>query len=253
MIQYLQDHEEYRPFRMFFLFRMYCLYRDPLDYFWDAEKKEAYFDSEEFRELLQYMKECQDKEAQASTEDRPFNIELFDSYFLGSYPRERQERGELVVMGYPSPDGKPRTVITGTTELSIAATSKKQEGAWTFLEFCLSQDPVKPGYVASQFWSNRNVNEKIIERELALCGQDHEDVLDENGEVLHTMYSEHLVDQESVDAFREMLANARKAPAGNAQVIQIVGEESMAYFENQKSLEQVIDAIQSRVKLMLAE
>ena|GEM_PF-1463152 len=253
MIQYLQDHEEYRPFRMFFLFRMYCLYRDPLDYFWDAEKKEAYFDSEEFRELLQYMKECQDKEAQASTEDRPFNIELFDSYFLGSYPRERQERGELVVMGYPSSDGKPRTVITGTTELSIAATSKKQEGAWTFLEFCLSQDPVKPGYVASQFWSNRNVNEKIIERELALCGQDHEDVLDENGEVLHTMYSEHLVDQESVDVFREILANARKAPAGNSQVQQIVGEETWAYFEGQKSLEQVIDAIQGRVKLFLSE
>ena len=97
------------------------------------------------------------------------------------------------------------------------------------------------------------MNEKIIERELALCGKDHEDILDENGEVIGAMYSEHLVDQESVDAFREMLANARKAPSGNAQVQQIVGEETMAYFEGQKNLEQVIDAIQSRVKLFLAE
>ena len=253
MIQYLREHDEYRPFRRFLFFRMYCLYSDPLDYFWDAKKREAYFDGEEFRTLLQYMKECQDKESQIPAEDRPFNIAQLDCLFLGMYPRERLERGELVVMGYPSPDGKPRTTISGVTELSIAATSKKQEGAWAFLEFCLSQDPVKPGYVSNQFWSNRNVNEKIIERELSLCGQDHEDLLDENGEVIGAMYSEHLVDQESVEVFREMLANARKAPVGNAQVQQIVGEETMAYFEGQKSLEQVIDAIQSRVKLFLAE
>ncbi|MBR3508035.1 MAG: extracellular solute-binding protein [Lachnospiraceae bacterium] len=253
MIQYLRDHDEYRPFRMFLFFRMYCLYGDPLDYFWDAKKREAYFDGEEFRALLQYMKECQDKESQIPAEDRPFNVKQLDVHFLGSYPRERLELGDLVVMGYPSPDGTPRTTINGVTELSITATSKKQEGAWDFLEFCLSQDPVKPGYVAFGFWSNRNVNEKIIERELALCGKDHEDILDENGEVIGAMYSEHLVDQESVDAFREMLANARKAPSGNAQVQQIVGEETMAYFEGQKNLEQVIDAIQSRVKLFLAE
>jgi ABC-type glycerol-3-phosphate transport system substrate-binding protein len=253
MIQYLREHEEYRPFRMFLYFRMYCLYGDSLDYFWDAGKKEAYFGGEEFRALLQYMKECQDKESQIPTEDRPFHVTQLDCRFLGNYPRERQERGEIVVMGYPSPDGKPRTTISGVTELSITATSKKQEGAWDFLEFCLSQDPVKPGYVAFGFWSNRNVNEKIIERELALCGQDHEDLLDENGEVISTMYSEHLVDQESVDVFREILANARKAPAGNSQVQQIVGEETWAYFEGQKSLEQVIDAIQGRVKLFLSE
>ena len=61
------------------------------------------------------------------------------------------------------------------------------------------------------------------------------------------------MNQECVDAFREVLASARKAPAGNSSVKGIVREETWDYFEGQKSIDQVIDAIQKRVGLFLAE
>ena len=252
MVSYLRDKEEWRPFRMYLLFRVFCLHGDPLDYFWDAEKKECYFDGEEFRTLLTYMKECQEKEATVDPSDAPFNIAQMDCYSLSAYAREKKERGDIVVMGYPSPDGKPRTTISGVTALSIVATSKDPEGAWAFLEFVLSQDPVEPGFTSFQLWSNKNVMEKIIEKELSLYGKEYEEFLNEKGEVV-TAYAEHLVNQECVDAFRTILASARKAPAGNASVSTIVGEETWAFFEDQKSIDQMIDSIQQRVKLFLAE
>ena len=252
MIRYLREREEWRPFRAFFLMRMYCL-RSVLDYFWDAETKRASFDSEEFQELLEYMKECQEKETTVSSEDRPFVMGTLNFSWLGAWPRLEEEIGECKVMGYPSPDGKPRTVIRGSMELSIATTSKKQEGAWKFLEFYLAREPGRDDFASGRLWSRKDLMEKMIEKELSLCGKDHEDILDENGEVIGAYYSEHKVDQRCVDAFREALAGIKKAPTGSAAVQMIVIEETNAYFDGQKSLEQVIDAIQKRVGLFLAE
>lgn len=252
MIRYLREREEWRPFRAFFLMRMYCL-RNVLDYFWDAETKRASFDSEEFQELLEYMKECQEKETTVSSEDRPFVMGTLNFSWLGAWPRLEEEIGECKVMGYPSPDGKPRTVIRGSMELSIATTSKKQEGAWKFLEFYLAREPGRDDFASGRLWSRKDLMEKMIEKELSLCGKDHEDILDENGEVIGAYYSEHKVDQRCVDAFREALAGIKKAPTGSSAVQMIVIEETNAYFDGQKSLEQVIDAIQKRVGLFLAE
>ncbi|MBO7339998.1 MAG: extracellular solute-binding protein [Lachnospiraceae bacterium] len=252
MVAYLRDKEEWRPFRQFLFFRMYCLYLDPLDYFWDAEKRECYFDGEEFRTLLAYMKECQEKEAAVDPSDRRFNFAEMDIYGLSAYARAKKELGDIVLMGYPSPDGKPRATIEGVTALSIAKTSKDPDGAWAFLEYVLAYDPVVPGFVGFELWSNKNVMEKIIDKELSLYGKEFEEVINEDGEV-HTYYAEHIVNQECVDAFREVLASARKAPAGNSSVKGIVREETWDYFEGQKSIDQVIDAIQKRVGLFLAE
>ena len=252
MIRYCREHEEWRPFRMFGIMQMYILH-DTLDYFWDAEKKEAHFDSQEFRELLEFMKECKEKENLVPTQDRPYNVELTDLRMLASYADLKEEHGDIVVMGYPSADGTPRTILEGSTEVSVLSTSKDPEGAWKFMEFYLSQAPFEEHPTPYSFWSNRNVLEKMIEKELALFGEDHEDFYDEDGNVTGTLYMKHNVDQECVDAFRNALACVKRTQTGNLQVRIIVGEEAQPYFEGQKTLDQVIDAIQSRVKLFLSE
>ena len=252
MIRYCRDRGEYRPFRQALYLKVF-LFRDPLDYFWDAEKKEAHFDSAEFSELLKYVKECQENEAKISLDEKPFYVERLDYGRLASYPDFKEEHGEIVVMGYPQKDARPRTVITGTTELSIPTSARDAEGAWNFLEFCLSRDPLEDGTNNYKLYSNRNYLERLIEKELSLFGKDHEDVLDENGNVVRTIWSKHNVDQESVDAFREMLANARKAPVGNGFVRTIVLEESEAWFSGQKNPDRVIDVSQNSVRLYLSE
>ena len=253
MVEYLRKKEEYRPFRRMLFMKVY-LFQDDLDYFYD-ESGECRFDSEEFKVLLEYMKECGEKENLVPTENRPFNFSQEHISMLARFADLREELPEdYLIMGYPSPDGTPRTVIEGTTELSILSTTKDPEGAWRFMESYLTAEPMDGLWLKTYaLYSNRNWMQKIIDQELRLCGEDHEDLLDEEGNVIATMYSRHNIDQECVDAFLEALSHARKPAQGAYDVRVIVYEETAPYFEGQKSLEQTVDAVEKRVKLYLAE
>lgn len=254
MIEYLRSKQEYRPFRMFW-FMQYYVFNDDLGYFFDEQTGTHSFDSEEFRELLEYMKECKDKEESMPSE-RPFVFAQEDFRGLASFADFEEEYGEEVrIMGYPTRDRTPLTVIEGTTELSILATAKHPDWAWKFMEFYLSRDP-KEGeriYNTYNIYSNKNWMQAMIEEELPLYGKDHVDVLDEEGNVVGAHYSAHKINQACVDAFLETLSHVRSRPAGTREIRIILYEEAAPYFEGQKTLDQVIDVITNRVSLYLAE
>ena len=91
----------------------------------------------------------------------------------------------------------------------------------------------------------------LIEKELPLFGLNEVERKDEEGNVIGKDVSEHLINQESVDAFIETLSDVRKCPESSMDVRSIVWEETEGYFAGQKSLEDVTDIIQSRVNLLL--
>ena len=255
MVSYLREHEEYQPLRWFLYLRLF-LFQKTLDYFWDGETMESHFDSQEFRDYLSYLKECKDREESGrENEQKPVFYHL-DYHFLRSYPDAVKECGEnLTIMGYPSPDGKPRTILSGNSELAILSTSREPEGAFKFMESYLNADYPLADDVYSGFYlySNQKVMNAMIEKEVSLYGKDHEDILDEEGNVIGAIYAEHAINREYADVFYEILGEAQRTPAGNEPVSMIVNEETMPYFEGQKTLDQTVDAIQSRVKLYLAE
>ena len=255
MIDYLRAHNEYRPLRSFLYIQIFLL-NYTMDYFWDGETRECHFDGDEFKKLLEYCKECKEREqTEGYEEDRPFVMAWISPGSLDSFARVAKEKNQKIkVMGWPSPDGMPKTVMNATSEFSILSTSKKAEGAWLFMESYLATEPTDDhGIPGFSMWSNRHWMQKIIDKELALYGKDHEDILDEDGNVVGAHYQEHIVDQECVDQFLEALESVRKLPPGYMDVRRIVFEEADAYWEGQKSLEQVTDVIQKRVKLFLAE
>ena len=253
MVEYLRGLEEYRPFRDFLLMKMW-LFNYNLDYFYDEEKGEAYFDSADFRTLLEYMKDCHDRESLTSREDLTFHVEYFNMHSLQAlYSQERDLGEELLLVGFPTRDGSPKSMILGSMEVAIVHSCEDKEGAWSFMESYLSAYPKESMFPQYALWSNRNTTQALIDRELPLFGLNEVEIKDAEGNVTGIDYSEHLMNQEGVDAFFETLFNYRKNPAGSRDVASIVYEETGSYFEGQKSLEEVVDVIQKRVTLMLQE
>lgn len=253
MVEYLRGLEEYRPFRDFMLMKMW-LFNYNLDYFYDEEKGEAYFDSADFRTLLEYMKECHDKENLVAREDSVFHVEYFSMQSLQYLYTEERDLGEkILLVGFPTRDGSPRSTISGSMEVAIVHSCEDKEGAWSFMESYLSAYPKESMFPQYALWSNQNTMQTLIDKELPLFGLNKVEYKDEEGNVTKTDFSEHLLNQEGVDAFLEALSAYRKNPTDSRSVSSIVYEETGAYFEGQKSLEEVVDVIQNRVTLMLQE
>lgn len=255
MVEYLRKLEEYRPFRDFWLMKMW-LFNYNLDYFFDEEKGEAYFDSEDFRELMEYMKDCHDRENLTDWENLTFHVEELSLNSLQYlYSKERELGEKMVLVGYPTREGNPKAVIRGMMEAAIVYSCEDKEGAWSFIESYLSAYPQTTLFPQYGLWSNRNTMQVLIDKELPLFGLNEVEIKDEEGNVIGKDVSEHLISQESVDVFLETLSDVRKSSNSSMymDVRSIVWEETESYFAGQKSLEDVTDIIQSRVSLLLQE
>ena len=255
MVEYLRNLEEYRPFRDFRLMKMW-LFNYNLDYFFDEEKGEAYFDSEDFRELMEYMKDCHDRENLTDWENLTFHVEELSLNSLQYlYSKERELGEKMVLVGYPTREGNPKAVIRGMMEAAIVYSCEDKEGAWSFIESYLSAYPQTTLFPQYGLWSNRNTMQVLIDKELPLFGLNEVEIKDEEGNVIGKDVSEHLISQESVDVFLETLSDVRKSSNSSMymDVRSIVWEETESYFAGQKSLEDVTDIIQSRVSLLLQE
>jgi len=253
MVEYLRDLEEYRPFRDFWLMKI-RLFNENLDYFYDEEKGEVYFDSADFRTLMEYMKDCHDRESQMAREDAEFHMKYFSMLSLQDlYSAERESGEKSVLVGFPTRDGSSKSILLGSMEVAIVHSCEDKEGAWRFMENYLSAYPKKTMFPQYGLWSNRNTMQALIDYELPLFGLNEVEIKDEEGNVIGRDFSEHKINQEGVDAFLETLADYRRSPESASSVVKIVYEETEGYFEGQKSLEEVIEIIQNRVSLMLRE
>lgn len=253
MVEYLRGLEEYRPFGQFFFMRMWLL-NENLEYFFDEDKKEAYFDGEDFRQLLEYMKDCQDRENETAEEEREFHVKCLDIHSIQYFFEfEREVEGKVTYVGFPTREGKAKVNMVGNMEAAILRSSPNKDGAWKFMESYLSAYPDKNMNPQYALWSNRQTMQKMIASELPLFGKNKVETKDEAGNVIWTDYSEHNLGPEGVAAFEEMLTDVGKRPANAAAVKQIVWEETASYFAGQKSVSEVTQIIQNRVSLLLKE
>ena len=178
-------------------------------------------------------------------------VEITSKFFDFSGLEEVNPMNEWLMIGYPTREGKPTSSIYGFAEVAILHSCKDADGAWRFIESYLSAYPGE--FAAARLWSNVDVMEKIIDDELALYGKNEVEIRDSEGNVIGKDYTEHRINQNGVDAFRQILSDYQKKPKSVNDVRKIVYEEIPAYYEGQKSLDDVIDVIQNRVNLMLTE
>ncbi len=239
----------------------YCMGVNIDGYFVDYEKRECYFDREEFGEILE---RCSSWEAELPPPIIIDSIEMLETqinemaftepqWLLKSIEIDNMqnvmqynEEGAFW-LGYPGWNGA-ETRLGVVDAFVMNSASKNKEGAWDFLEFLLSQElqdsidwdfPVRRDsfetYLSSSYIKPEN-NSKVF------------------GDIWEKTRNP---TQEEYDLVWEVLDRAIYQPSGyffnNNPIRTILDEESGMYFAGDATLEETVKKIQSRVKLYLNE
>lgn len=241
------------------------------DTFIDWEKGTCNFDSEEFRQMLEFVAGFPAtfswEEGQESTPIRlaADKLLLYKGSISGYYDiqvREAMFNEPVTYIGYPTTDGSAGCVMNCMGGYCVIDKSKNKDGAWEFIEFYLNRD--------SMFsWNFPSMKSKLEEEIAEACKADY--ATDINGEIItdadgnpiinsHHSYSYGDWYYESVPCTEEEIATlwelievARPMPTTNSEVLKIISEEAEAFYTGQKSLDDVVSTIQSRVSMYVGE
>jgi len=244
------------------------LYAD-IDSFIDWEKKECYFDSERFISLLERVENLKAEEYNMNDDykherflereyliTRSISIDSIDRY--AGY-REALE-GFGSIMGYPTHDKIPHFILSTPVLYSINSASQNKEGAWSFLEFLLSEEyqtkkfnDSSRGFSPRKDLFEKRVNNSYLE-------------LNPDAGYFKNKYQNPLTWESGIgypevtdadkDAVRFIVDNAYLINSDvyiNNAYHSIIVEEVDALIAGDKSAEEAARIIQSRISLMVKE
>lgn len=225
------------------------------------ETGECHLDTEDFKEILECaktfpkeIKDDYDKEWERIMDgDIMFcstclynfdDISLYTTLF----------NDEIRYIGYPSSEEKPVYLVTNNL-YGICEKSEYKEEAWEFLKTMYASEYQKDSY---EFPTNKKAFEEMYEEAIR-----DNIYIDENGveqrnarggasvgSVEVTLYKP---TEEEAQIVRELYESADSVFQYDEELIKIITEEAGAFFEGQKSFEEVSGVIQSRVSIYLAE
>ena len=228
------------------------LLRESIDYFACEDQGKCHFDSEEFRSFLEYAGSYS---AWGSRTFDPIDPEdyasgLRDGRVLAQhfYVKNLADMKDIRInfgdaanfVGFPNKGGRPiHRIWMDHSTFAITSTSNNKEGAFQFLEWYLTLDEdlvltVDPLRLCA---NRKEMEEKI---EIAMAGGNIND-----GEPDMT--------EEDLKTLRILLEGLEPMPDDNDPLYKIVFAETKSYFAGDKTLDEVIDVIQSRAMLYLQE
>ena len=230
--------------------------------FIDTEKRQCYFDTEEFKEILEFSKKYgrdPEKEDYLGPEEMIENIREGKTlaFIVGahgsnfaSFSRDMQALGDgYKCVGYPS-DGDYSGYVSCTRSIAIKADSKNIDIAKDFIQYIISEGTqrrkgltsvrkdVLVNYVKDNSWENEEgyrepafwINSRTV---TPLKGKpDGSSFLPE---------------------YLEIMEKGVPKPTEWDALGRIIGEEAAPFFNGDKSVEDVAEIIQSRVWLYLNE
>ncbi|MCM1058557.1 MAG: extracellular solute-binding protein [Firmicutes bacterium] len=242
------------------------------DSFIDWENGICNFDSEEFRQMLEFVAgfptefEWSDDRESTPTKLATGKLLLVSDSVSDYYDiqvRRAMFNEPVTYVGYPTTDGSVGCVMQCNGGFAITEKSKYKDAAWEFIEFYLNRE------TRMYSWGFPSRKEKLEEEIEDACTPSYR--LDENGEIMKDengdpiMISNHgyswgdweyeavACTEEEMDTLRELIDVARPMPTGNSQVLAIISEEAEAFYQGQKSLDEVVSTIQSRVSMYVGE
>ncbi len=245
--------------------------------FVDWQTGKCNFNSDEFKHLLEFVKSFPDEYDYASdntstaTKLQKGEILMEVAYIsdfkdIQIYPE--MFGGEVTYIGFPTVDRGSGCKLFSSQALAITSKSKVKEGAWEFIESCLLKEQT------TRFHSNGFPTVKDRLQAMAEEALKVEYLTDENGEPIVDAegnpismsgtssviyedgwsYTYREPTQEEVDIIMHLLEVAEPAPdLYGSNVSTIVTEEAEAFFKGQKSVEETVSVIQSRVELYVSE
>ena len=237
------------------------------------------FDSEDFRELLEFVSTFPESfdwdgvewgtmeyDADALKAGTQLLVETSISalqdyaWTLASFAGQ-----DITYVGYPSATGN-NNVFTIGDGLSITSTCKDKDGAWQFVRMLFTED------------YQREVNYYGIPTNTALFNEQLKDlmtlkyqtdgdgnyILDDNGEKIvepkatywfdeNNQYEIDVLTQEQIDQIMALYNGTNLVQNDDESIMSIITEETAGYFAGQKTLDDTVRLIQNRVSLYVAE
>ncbi len=248
-----------------------------MDTFIDKENRTCRFDTEEFRCFVQWL-----GEHSGSLTDLNYVLETANPLTATTNVRNIQEflmyvsRPEegTISIGWPSPDGSPRYKGSAFHAVGILSKSPHKEGAWQFIEYFLSLEKYDTmRSISTQMPARRDLLEAILEDALApdmkgsnTLSQDPTapqmypkwtamGYTDMEGSFVPSELVYYYATQDEVDSLLEMISQAdfSLTSALETNVMDVIAEEAVYYFDGSKSLEEVTRIIQNRVNTIVQE
>ena len=233
----------------------------------DFGKGTCNFNDGDFAGMLQVIKDNFPKEFNYDDEDywnkydtafRDGRAALYDGYFSDFRSFKRTEVGTfgepVTWIGFPAKEGNG-AVLHSWARYAMSSTSAAKEGCFEFMKDFLSDD-----YQESLGW-NFPVKISALEK-MAEESQQKPYWEDENGEREYYDDSYYVggqditidpLTEEETTKIIEFLKTITLTDAYDQDINTIISEETEAFFEGQKSAEDVCNVIQSRVSMYLSE
>ena len=254
----------------------YCLAYN-MDSFVDWETGSCYFDTDAFKRLLQFVSRFPDvdnhtgEEEKITTPERIVNGEvLLYPVQIGEFDviqlYEAMFNGPVTCIGYPNTGGGSVSTLSAYGTYAIASKSNVKEGAWAFLESYLTRENTsgRVGFPNSNSELERMAAEAVYVE--YVLDENGKPMLDEQGNPMvkpqstshgtefgDWTYEYRVPTQEEVDMVLEQIKAAKLSAESNEPIMTIIGEEAAAFFQGQKSVDQVADAVQRRASIYVSE
>lgn len=244
-----------------------------LSFLVDEEKGICHFDREEFREVMEWAAALPENENDYSKLYKEKGVVRFrEIQKLDYFPKSRfDDYGDRAnYIGFPTFDGLPGYKMIPALNsglLSICSTCMEPEGAWRFIEYYLGITYFREneGFLKftdrSRYYYGMPANKKVFREYLAYLMKDGGGLGEIPTEEVREYYEKNSPDQyhyqpmtrQEADTVEYMVEHARPQTASEKLYMAIITEEVAPYFAGQKSLDEVIEIMQNRIELFLAE
>ena len=179
----------------------------------------------------------------------PSDIQIYDSLY----------DGDLVFKGYPNNNGSG-SYFSFSDCVAMSSTCEDKDGAWKFIREFLTEDGVASSYanewgfplrkdVFEEFMNNQTITEETTDK-YGNKIYPIEGAMSFDGSTTIDMKP---LTEEECDAYRDYVASASGRSEYDGSIQEIVEEEAEAYFNGDKSADEVADIIQNRVTTYINE
>lgn len=251
---------------------MFMLMTFNQDAFIDWEKGTCSFDSDEFKQMLEFSASFPEQYDWEGEQDSTPTLLATGKLLLYTdsisdcnqiQMAEAMFNEPVTYIGYPTLDGSVGCVMGCNGAIAITKKSKNKEGAWAFIEGYLDK---KDDMFSWGFYSEKERLEEQIAEAMKVeyvLDENGEPLLDENGDPIQRSqggigwgdweYEYHSSTEEEMELLRQLIDVAIPMRTTNSQVLTIIQEEAEGYYSGQKSLDEVAALIQSRMSMYVGE
>lgn len=249
------------------------------DYFIDWSTGECRFDSEEFKDILNFAnrfpEEYDWEKEDVSTPNKIqkgqvllYEENIYDFNALQMCNEIFQ--GDASYIGYPTMDGSVGCMLSASQAYAITSKSGHKDGAWEFIEgFLTKEENPDRGFSSIGFPTMKSKLNAMAADAVEVkyhTDENGELYYDENGEPIVMgggssisygdgwSYEYRIPTQEEVDLALSLMEIAKPVSYSQGdEVLNIINEEAAPFYKGQKSVDEVASVIQSRIKIYVGE